>query len=82
MILPQLPHEVTVTISELVKLEAEAARCVGLVAGCEDGGLEQLLALNAEARQALQLMDDKARVWCVRVCLSLLESMEIISKTY
>jgi hypothetical protein len=43
-----------VIISDLTKLEAEAARRVGAVSSCE-GGLDQLNALNSEARTALQV---------------------------
>lgn len=45
-------------LTELVKLEAEASRRVGTVSSC-DGGLDQLNAVNSEARQALQLLNDK-----------------------
>ena len=45
-----------------MKAEAEAARRVGSLAAASGGGLDQLNALNTEARQALQWLEERTRV--------------------
>lgn len=51
-----------VAVGEALKAEAEAARRVGALGGTTGGGLDQVNALNAEVRQALQWLDEKTRV--------------------